>query len=85
MAGMTPLSIILEGDGAFEDLGTDFISGELEAVAALPNGTAKGRPAVALRIKLPDGQTVIAQTTLRLFMAAARGFDARYPDNDPRS
>lgn len=81
---MTPLDIILEGDGCWPDLiGVE--EAELEAVAAMPNGTAKGRPIVGLRIKLPDGSYVVAQTTLRLFNAAARAFDARYPDNDPRS
>ena len=81
---MTPLDIIFDGDGAWPDLaapdGPEVIPGLLDAVAALPNGTAKGKPAVALRITLPDGKVVIAQTTLALFWAAARGFVARHGD-----
>ena len=71
MSGMTGLEIILEGDGAFEDLKEKgFVTGQLVTVAALPNGTAKGRPVVGFRIELPDGSTVVATSdTLYRFAA----------------
>lgn len=48
-------------------------------VAVLEKGMATGRPSIALRIDLPDGQTVIAETSARLFCTAARAIMARYP------
>lgn len=49
-------------------------------VAVLENGMGSGRPSIALRIDLPDGKSVIAETTARLFCTAARAIMARYPD-----
>lgn len=40
-------------------------------VAALPGGMAGGGTSVALRIDLPDGRTVLAETSLKLFAFAA--------------
>lgn len=81
---MTPLDIIFDGDDAWPDLadpdGPPVVDGRLDAVAALPNATAKGKPAVALRIALPDGTVVIAQTTLALLWTAMRGFVGRHGD-----
>ena len=51
--------------------------GEL-TVAAIPVGTESGKPAVAFVFTLPDGRTVVAQTTLRLFQTAAHAFRGRY-------
>lgn len=49
-------------------------------VAVLDKGLQSGRPSVAIRIDLPDGRTVIAETTARLFCTAARAIMAKYPD-----
>jgi hypothetical protein len=49
-------------------------------VALLDKGMTSGRPSVTIRIDLPDGRVVLAETSLRLFVAAGRGFAARYPD-----
>lgn len=49
-------------------------------LAVLDKGTQSGQPSIALRIDLPDGKTVIAETAARLFCAAARAIIARYPD-----
>lgn len=40
-------------------------------VAALPGGMAGGETSVALRLDLPDGRTVLAETSLKLFAFAA--------------
>lgn len=49
-------------------------------VAVLDGGLRSGRPSVAIRIDLPDGQHVIAETTARLFCTAARAIMAKYPN-----
>jgi len=54
---------------------------DVNALGILTNGTEEGRPVVIVRINLPSGEVILAQTTLRLFQAAARAFAARYPDN----
>lgn len=51
-------------------------------ITALAGGMMSGAPSVMLRLDLPDGRTVLAQTSLRLFLAAADMLRARY--GDPR-
>lgn len=82
---MIPMTIILDGDSAWPDLQSKpFIhlgnGAPAIEVAVLENGLASGRPSVALRLELPDGQTVVAETTARLFCTAARAIQAKYPD-----
>lgn len=78
------LTIHLEGDGVWPDLQDkrDKIihignGGHME-VAGLRGGMTSGRPSVMFRIDLPDGRVVMAETTMRLFLMAARAFDIRY-------
>ena len=47
-------------------------------VGGLPRGMTSGNPSVAIRIDLPDGRVVVAETSLRLFLAAAAALRARY-------
>jgi len=76
---MIGLDLQLEGDNCWPELKEKgFIEGEVSGIAGLPHGTVEGRPSVTVRIELPDGQTVLAETTLRLFLAAARALLARY-------
>jgi hypothetical protein len=49
-------------------------------VAVLSGGMASGRPSLMLRIDLPDGQIVMAETSARLFCLAARVIQAKFPD-----
>lgn len=74
---MPHLDINTNGDNCWPDLRTaGFIRGEWVGIARLPNGTRNGNPTVTVRIKLPDGQTVLAETTMALLesaMAAFRG------------
>jgi hypothetical protein len=85
---MIPLTIIFIGkgeDGPWRDLqdkpiihlgnGTKAIQ-----IGVLEGGMTSGLPSVALRIDLPDGQTVIAETSARLFVSAGNAVQARYPD-----
>jgi hypothetical protein len=80
---MIPLTIILDGDNAWPDL-KDKPADKLHhvtagmAVAMLDGGMTSGLPSVAFRIDLADGSTVIAETSARLFVTAARAFEARH-------
>lgn len=75
---MIPLDIILEGDGCWTDLATTPpIRGELRAVALLRGGMQSGKASVCFRVQLPDGGTVLAETSLSLLLAAARAFAVR--------
>lgn len=49
-------------------------------VAVLASGMQSGLPSVALRVDLPDGKIVIAETSARLFCMAARAILARFPN-----
>jgi hypothetical protein len=85
---MIPMEVILDGDGCWPDLGPkrqhgQLVDAELRGVAALPRGTVSGKPTVTFRVDLPDGRTVLAETTLALFLTAADAFKARH--GDPRS
>lgn len=79
---MTGLQIHLDGDGAWPDLAEKLRAKKLHhahiaSVAMLASGTGGGKPSVAVRIDLADGTSVLAETTLELFLAAARAFEAR--------
>ncbi len=82
---MIPMIIKLDGDNCWPDLKDkklfhlDNHSPPIQ-VAVLDGGMSSGRPSVAIRIDLPDGQAVIAETSARLFCTAARAIQAKYPD-----
>jgi hypothetical protein len=85
---MIPMEINLDGDKAWPDLADkpadavvqlDAERGAIK-IAVLDGGTASGRPSVMLRFELPDGRTVLAETTARLFCTAGRMITARWPD-----
>jgi hypothetical protein len=75
------LIIKLEGDRCWPDLENkpddQIIAVEHIEVALLPGGMASGAASVAIRLDLPDGRTVIAQTSQQLFDGAARAFRGR--------
>lgn len=78
---MPALVIKLEGDHSWPDLADkpdgQIIDIQTIEMALLPGGMASGKASVAIRIDLPDGRVVIAQTSQELFDAAARAFRAR--------
>jgi hypothetical protein len=82
---MLAMKITLDGDRAWPELrmrrvihvGND---APPIGVVLFDGGLASGRPSVALRIDLPDGSTVIAETTASLFCKAARAIEARHPN-----
>jgi len=73
---MPALQIILDGDNCWPDLRAGFIEGQWEGIARLRRGTVLGNATVTVRIRLPDGQTVLAETTLALLEGAVRAFRA---------
>lgn len=60
-------------------LGADVIhvTGPIE-VGTLDSGMESGKPSVMFCFTLPDGRVVIAETSLELFTAAARGLAAAH-------
>ena len=52
-------------------------------IASLAHGTASGAPSIMLRLDLPDGRTVVAEMTLRMFVQAAKLLVAKHGDPDP--
>jgi hypothetical protein len=42
-----------------------------------------GKPSIAIRLDLDDGSSVVAETSLALFLMAADAFKAKY--GDPRT
>jgi len=79
---MVSLSLILdgtqEGSGPPFDPSTVLHVTSAIKVIGMPNGTAAGKPTVMIRATLPDGHEVFIETTMALFVMAARGLLARY-------
>lgn len=44
----------------------------------LKAGMASGKPSVAIRLDLPDGKVVIAETSLALFLGAASALHTKF-------
>lgn len=82
---MIPLIIDMRGDNAWPDLKDKPLihlgnGAPPIRVAVLEGGLTSGRPSVAIRLDLPDGQTVVAETSARLFCTAAKAIMGKFPD-----
>lgn len=77
---MIPLSV--KFDERWDDLKPENViyGGSGIKVVVLSGGMASGKASVAIRIDLPDGRTVVAETSARLFASAGRMITAKYPD-----
>ena len=78
---MPVLHLNLEGDGVWSDVDpSKIIHHETEAihVCTLEAGMAAGSPIVGIRIDLPDGTHVVAETSMALFVSAARAMVAKH-------
>lgn len=73
---MPALQVVLDGDNCWPKLRAGFIEGKWVGIARLRRGTVLGNATVTVRILLPDGQTVLAETTLALLEGAVRAFRA---------
>lgn len=82
---MNILKVILEGDGCWPELIEKFKKDKViwlkdgnVSIAALSKGMTSGKPSISIRIDLPDGKIVVAETSMRLFLSAAEAFKAKY-------
>jgi hypothetical protein len=83
---MPELKIFLDGDGCWPDLPqlaqTDRLimcmgnQANPIQIAAIPGGMVSGKTSVSLRIDLPDGHTVLTETSLALLKTAVEAFVA---------
>ena len=77
---MPVLSIYLDGEGMLRGVDVNKIV-QLDSpikIGALTKGMSSGRPSISFAFELPDGRTVFAQTSMRLFHIAAKAFAAKY-------
>lgn len=71
------LGVHINGDDCWPDLAEKgFIAGSFVAIARLSKGTVSGKSSVTVRIELPDGRTVLAETSLALLRQAVAAFNA---------
>lgn len=78
---MPSLDVILEGDNCWPDLNQKKADGKLISlmgndipvigIARLAHGMHSGKSSVVIRIDLPNGQTIMTETSLALFCQAA--------------
>jgi hypothetical protein len=96
---MPELHVILEGDGAWPDLAERLSAPRHERkrapvihlgndappiqMSGLEDGMSSGAPSVIFRLDLPDGTTVLAETSWRLFAYAFWAFAARFGEERP--
>lgn len=81
---MIPLRVIMDADAAWPDLADKPVihldETALLQVGVLSGGMVSGRPSIAIRFDLPDGRVVIAETSARLFVSAAKLISGKFPD-----
>lgn len=78
MIGMIGLDVQLVGDGCWPDLKEKgFIEGKLTGVARMTGGTESGKSTFTVRVELPDGQVVLAETTMLLMKTAVKAMTVR--------
>lgn len=74
---MPDLKVFTDGDGVWPDLkDRPRLTGKNVEVARLPKGMESGKSSVSIRIDTEDGQVVWAETSLELFLMAAKIFVA---------
>mgnify|MGYP001569726087 CR=1 FL=1 len=85
---MPVIKVNTEGDNAWVDLRDRFESGDPTLIQAMGDGTVwelillkggmqSGKPSVGLRLDLPDGRVVVAETSWQAFLAAAGVLQAK--------
>ena len=82
---MIPMTIVFGDNDAWPDLHDKAVTIVDHAdhpvqIAVLDHHLLTGRPSIAIRLDLPDGSTVIAETTARMFVIAGRMVVAKYPN-----
>lgn len=88
---MSPsISVNVDGEGAWPDLGRHpnkvlKLGDSALSLAALAGGMVSGRASVMFRIDLPDGRTVLIETSLRALHAAVTAIVAKHGEDFMRS
>lgn len=78
---MPILHLLLEGDNAWAEIKAKKVIDLSELpieMAILPGGMQSGKPSVAFRIHLPNGEVLFTQTSWALLYAACKAIEARY-------
>lgn len=77
---MPSLDIYLDADEMLSGVDTNKIIHVTQTVkvGALRGGMESGAPSIGFGIPLPDGRTVLVETSLKLFQTAARAFAVVY-------
>lgn len=76
---MEKLIINLDGDNILAGFPAEkVVHTKTFTVTSLSGGMSSGAPSVAIILDLPDGRKVLAETSLRLFLSAARALRAKY-------
>lgn len=81
---MVTMNVVLQGDGVLKDTDPNKIVHLQNTItlASLDNGMASGKPSVAFIFDLPDGRKVLAETSMTLFLSAAKIFSSHYKIKD---
>lgn len=82
---MLALDIKLDGDGQWPDLADGKrkihqVDDGVLRVVTLKGGMNSGAPSVMVRLDLPNGETVVAHSSVRLWQQAAAAMRGRYGD-----
>jgi hypothetical protein len=72
------IKVILEGDNQFPELKGKTDEASLYALTVLPAGMSSGNPSIGIISQMPNGRFVLSQTSLKLFLSAAKAMEARY-------
>jgi len=80
---MPVITVILEGDNAWPDLrGKEariiHLTDALWEIATLKAGMKSGLPSASLRLDLPDGRVVIAETSVAALLVAMKVIEAKW-------
>ena len=78
---MPEINCIVDGQGAWQDLASKrekvlHLSDPHISIARVPRGMASGRSSVMIRIDLPNGTVIMAENSMRCFLACADIFKA---------
>jgi hypothetical protein len=79
---MPTIDLNLNGDNAWPDIASKDVVHLPDAVwhvAALEGGMTSGKVSLALRLDLPDGTTLVAETSLAAWIAATSTLRGRFP------
>ncbi len=81
---MPILKIRVDASGLLADVENERIEESNDiTLATLEDGMTSGNPSLAIVIRMPDGRAVLAQTSLALFLQAARIFRSKFGEPDP--